>query len=565
MNTDKDSLFKSSLKKSNKWLNSNIDDVSKSEIIELQKINNKNNLIESFYKNLEFGTGGMRGLIGIGSNKINKFTLGLATQGLSNYLKKKFNSNIKVAIAYDSRKYSKEFALITADILSANNISVLLFKELRPTPLLSYAVRKLKCNSGIVITASHNPKEYNGYKVYWNDGGQIVKPHDELIIKEINKLNGIDEINFKTNNSKIQIINKEIDELYFKDLKSLSLNDNSESNFEIVFSPIHGTGITMVPKALKLFGFKNIIITKSQKEPDENFSTVSSPNPEEYEALKEGIKDLKKNNFDILVATDPDGDRVGVAIRNKKNIILINGNQLASLIIYYTLKKNKEKNNLHKNNFVVKTIVTTNLIDKICEDFKIKCYSTLTGFKHIANLIKKRKNEKFIAGGEESYGYLVGDFVRDKDAIISTSIICEIASWAKKQSKNLMDILDDIYDKYGIFKNKLYTIKLEGIEGRKNINKIMKDLRSNPPNLIFNMKTKEIIDYSKKNNNKIINEKANVIQFITKNNSSITVRPSGTEPKIKFYFSLNSKILSHKKIEELINKEIEIIKKKYAK
>lgn len=565
MNTDKDSLFKSSLKKSNKWLNSNIDDVSKSEIIELQKINNKNNLIESFYKNLEFGTGGMRGLIGIGSNKINKFTLGLATQGLSNYLKKKFNSNIKVAIAYDSRKYSKEFALITADILSANNISVLLFKELRPTPLLSYAVRKLKCNSGIVITASHNPKEYNGYKVYWNDGGQIVKPHDELIIKEINKLNGIDEINFKTNNSKIQIINKEIDELYFKDLKSLSLNDNSESNLEIVFSPIHGTGITMVPKALKLFGFKNIIITKSQKEPDENFSTVSSPNPEEYEALKEGIKDLKKNNFDILVATDPDGDRVGVAIRNKKNIILINGNQLASLIIYYTLKKNKEKNNLHKNNFVVKTIVTTNLIDKICEDFKIKCYSTLTGFKHIANLIKKRKNEKFIAGGEESYGYLVGDFVRDKDAIISTSIICEIASWAKKQSKNLMDILDDIYDKYGIFKNKLYTIKLEGIEGRKNINKIMKDLRSNPPNLIFNMKTKEIIDYSKKNNNKIINEKANVIQFITKNNSSITVRPSGTEPKIKFYFSLNSKILSHKKIEELINKEIEIIKKKYAK
>jgi|TARA_B110000263_G_scaffold245274_1_gene254584 phosphoglucomutase len=565
MNTDKDSLFKSSLKKSNKWLNSNIDDVSKSEIIELQKINNKNNLIESFYKNLEFGTGGMRGLIGIGSNKINKFTLGLATQGLSNYLKKKFNSNIKVAIAYDSRKYSKEFALITADILSANNISVLIFKELRPTPLLSYAVRKLKCNSGIVITASHNPKEYNGYKVYWNDGGQIVKPHDELIIKEINKLNGIDEINFKTNNSKIQIINKEIDELYFKDLKSLSLNDNSESNLEIVFSPIHGTGITMVPKALKSFGFKNIIITKSQKEPDENFSTVSSPNPEEYEALKEGIKDLKKNNFDILVATDPDGDRVGVAIRNKKNIILINGNQLASLIIYYTLKKNKEKNNLHKNNFVVKTIVTTNLIDKICEDFKIKCYSTLTGFKHIANLIKNRKNEKFIAGGEESYGYLVGDFVRDKDAIISTSIICEIASWAKKQSKNLMDILDDIYDKYGIFKNKLYTIKLEGIDGRKNINKIMKDFRTDPPNLIFNMKTKEIIDYSKKNNNKIINEKANVIQFITKNNSSITVRPSGTEPKIKFYFSLNSKILSHKKIEELINKEIEIIKKKYAK
>ncbi len=564
MNTDKDSLFKSSLKKSNKWLNSNIDDVSKSEIIELQKINNKNNLIESFYKNLEFGTGGMRGLIGIGSNKINKYTLGLATQGLSNYLKKQFNSNIKVAIAYDSRKYSKEFAFITADILSANNISVLIFKELRPTPLLSYAVRKLKCNSGIIITASHNPKEYNGYKVYWNDGGQIVKPHDESIIKEINKLNGIDKINFKTNKAKIQIINKEIEEFYFKDLKSLSLNDNSESDLEIVFSPIHGTGITMVPKALKSFGFKNIIITQNQKEPDENFSTVSSPNPEEYEALKEGIKDLKKNNSDILVATDPDADRVGVAIRNKKKIILINGNQLASLIIYYTLKKKKEKNNLHKNNFVAKTIVTTNLIDKICEDFKIKCYSTLTGFKHIASLIKNRKDEKFIAGGEESYGYLVGDFVRDKDAIISTSIICEIASWAKKQSKNLMDILDDIYDKYGIFKNKLYTIKLEGIDGRKNINKIMKDFRTDPPNLIFNMKTKGIIDYSKKNNNKIINEKANVIQFITKNNSSITVRPSGTEPKIKFYLSLNSKILSHKKIEELINKEIEIIKKKYA-
>ena len=559
----KNSLFNLSLKKSNKWLNSNIDDDSKNEIIELQKTKNKNKLIESFYKNLEFGTGGIRGVIGIGSNRINKFTLGLATQGLSNYLKKKIKSNIKVAIAYDNRKFSKEFAFISADILSANNINVIIFKELRPTPLLSYTVRKLKCDSGIVITASHNPKEYNGYKVYWNDGAQIVKPHDEGIIKEINILNDIDKINFNKNKSKIHVINNEMDKLYFKELKSLSLNDNSKSDLKIIFSPIHGTGITMIPKALKSFGFENIIITKSQENPDENFSTVKSPNPEEYEALKEGIIELKKNDSDILIATDPDADRVGVAIKNKRDIVLINGNQLASLIVYYTLRKKKEKNNLYKNNFIAKTIVTTNLIDKICEDYKINCYSTLTGFKHIASLIKNRKNEKFIAGGEESYGYLVGDFVRDKDAIISSSIICEIANWAKNQSKNLVDILNEIYDQYGIFKDKLFTIKLEGIKGRENIEKIMKEFRINPPNLIFNIKIKKVIDYSKKNNNKIINEKANVIQFITKNNSSITVRPSGTEPKIKFYFSLNSKLLTHKKMEEIIDKEIEIIKKKY--
>jgi phosphoglucomutase len=558
---DKDSLFKLSLKASNEWLNSNIDDASKSEIIELQKIKNKNKLIESFYKNLEFGTGGIRGLIGTGTNRINKFTLGLATQGLSNYLKKKINSNIKVAIAYDNRKFSKEFAFITADILSANDINVIIFKELRPTPLLSYTVRKLKCSSGIVITASHNPKEYNGYKVYWNDGGQIVKPHDEGIINEINILKEINKINFNKNKSKIQVIGNEIDELYFKDLKSLSLNDNSKSELKIVFSPIHGTGITMIPKALETFGFKNIIITKSQKNPDENFSTVISPNPEEYEALKEGIIELKKSKSDILLATDPDADRVGVAIRKKKEIVLINGNQLASLIIYYTLRKKKEKNNLYNNNYVAKTIVTTNLIDKICEDFNINCYSTLTGFKHIANLIKNKKNEKFIAGGEESYGYLVGDFVRDKDAIISTSILCEIANWAKMESKNLIDILNEIYIKYGIFKDKLYTIKLEGIKGRENIQKIMNEFRTNPPNLIFNMKTKKIIDYLNYNN-KIKNEKADVIQILSDNDSSITVRPSGTEPKIKFYFSLNSKKLNHKKMEELIDKEIDIIKKK---
>ena len=565
MNKEFTDLLGVSKKKANKWLDSDIDSKSKNEIIQLLHKKNQKLLLECFYKNLEFGTGGMRGIIGIGSNRVNKYTIGFATQGLSNYLNKVFQSNISVAIAYDSRKFSKEFAQWSAKVFSANKIKVYLFSELRPTPELSFAIRKLKCNCGIVITASHNPKEYNGYKVYWKDGGQITKPHDKLILNEINKLSDINNINISKNKENISLISEEIDKEYIKKIKSLSLYNNSNSNLKIIYTPIHGAGITQVPNALKAFGFSKIIITKSQEKPDPNFSTVNSPNPEEYEALKEGIKDLKKNEGDILLATDPDGDRVGVAIYDKKEIKLINGNQLASLIVYYTLLKLKENKKLPVNGFIAKTIVTTNLIEKIAANYKVNCYSTLTGFKNIAQLIKKKKNEKFIAGGEESYGYLVGDFTRDKDAIISSAVICEIANWANTKNKNLNDILNDIYSEYGFYLEKLFTIKLEGIEGINSINNIMENYRNNPPKNIYNLKVNKIIDYMRNNNNPAINNKSNVIQLITKNNSSITIRPSGTEPKIKFYFSLNSKDINNKKLlENLVNKEINLITKQYA-
>ena len=565
MNKEFADLLEVSKKKANKWLDSDIDSKSKNEIIQLLHKKNQKLLLECFYKNLEFGTGGMRGIIGIGSNRVNKYTIGFATQGLSNYLNKVFQSNISVAIAYDSRKFSKEFAQWSAKVFSANKIKVYLFSELRPTPELSFAIRKLKCNCGIVITASHNPKEYNGYKVYWKDGGQITKPHDKLILNEINKLSDINNINISKNNKNISLISEEIDKEYIKKIKSLSLYNNSNSNLKIIYTPLHGAGITQVPNALKEFGFSKIIITKSQEKPDPNFSTVNSPNPEEYKALKEGIKDLKKNKADILLATDPDGDRVGVAIYDKKEIKLINGNQLASLIVYYTLLKLKENKKIPVNGFIAKTIVTTNLIDKIAANYKVNCYSTLTGFKNIAQLIKKKKNEKFIAGGEESYGYLVGDFTRDKDAIISSAVICEIANWANSKNKNLNGILNDIYSKYGFYLEKLFTIKLEGIEGINSINNIMENYRNNPPKNIYNLKVNKIIDYMKNNNNPAINNKSNVIQLITKNNSSITIRPSGTEPKIKFYFSLNSKDINNKKLlENLVKKEINLITKQYA-
>jgi phosphoglucomutase len=565
MNKEFTDLLEVSKKKANKWLDSDIDSKSKNEIIQLLHKKNQKLLLECFYKNLEFGTGGMRGIIGRGSNRVNKYTIGFATQGLSNYLNKVFQSNISIAIAYDSRKFSKKFAQWSAKVFSANKIKVYLFSELRPTPELSFAIRKLKCNCGIVITASHNPKEYNGYKVYWKDGGQITRPHDKLILNEINKLNDINDIIVSKNKKNISLLNEKIDKEYIKKIKSLSLYNNSNSNLKIIYTPIHGTGITQVPNALKAFGFSKIIITKSQEKPDPNFSTVNSPNPEEYETLKEGIKDLKKNKADILLATDPDGDRVGVAINDNNKIKLLNGNQLASLIVYYTLLKLKENKKLPVNGFIAKTIVTTNLIDKIATNFKVNCYSTLTGFKNIAELIKKKKNEKFIAGGEESYGYLVGDFIRDKDAIISSAVLCEIANWANSKNKNLNDILNDIYSEYGFYLEKLFTIKLEGIKGINSISNIMENYRNNPPKNIYNLKVIKIIDYMKNNNNPAINNKSNVIQLITKNNNSITIRPSGTEPKIKFYFSINSKDINNKKLlENLVNKEINLITKQYA-
>ena len=564
MTDDKSNLLELSKKEANKWLSFNLSNYEIQQIKFLLKEENKDILIDSFYKKLEFGTGGMRGLIGIGTNRMNLFTVSLATQGLCNYLNKSQKNNKSAAIAYDSRKFSKKFAIQTAKIFSANNIKSYIFSNLRPTPQLSFAVRELNSSCGIVITASHNPKEYNGYKVYWKDGGQITFPHDQNIVNEVNKLDNFSKINFDEKKGLICQIEKEMDNKYIKRIKKLSLQNNSLSDLKIIFTSLHGTGITQVPNVLKAFGFKDILIVKKQEKPDPEFSTVISPNPEERDALSLGIEELKKENGDILLATDPDSDRVGVAIKTNNEIKILNGNQLATLIIYYTLNK-LNKNNLKKPPFIAKTIVTSPIIDKIAKHYDVACYSTLTGFKFIAELIKNNKKEKFIAGGEESYGYLVDDFVRDKDAIISSAVICEITNWAKSKGKSLDDILEDIYKLHGLFIEKLYTIKMDGINGLKKIHKIMEDYRTNPPNKIFNDDVIKIIDYMKIQKNSIIQSKSNVIQMISKNNYLMTLRPSGTEPKIKFYFSVNGINKKKNKLElsKLIDKEILKIKSKY--
>ena len=557
-------LIKESRREAKKWLDYNLEDKEKEEIYNLLKPENENNLIESFHKKLEFGTGGMRGIIGIGSNRINTYTISLATQGLCNYLINLDNTKKTAVIAYDSRRLSKEFGIQAAKIFSANNIKSYIFTDLRPTPELSFAVRELNCSCGLVITASHNPKEYNGYKVYWNDGGQITAPHDKNIISEVEKIYDFNQINFNYNSELIYEIDDEIDKKYVKKIQSLSVYDNSKSKLKIIFSSLHGTGITQIPNALKAFGFKNISSVKSQELPDPEFSTVNSPNPEDLDALELGIKKLKKENGDILLATDPDSDRVGVAIFDNGKIKILNGNQLASLIVYYSLK-NLDIKKIDKPPYVAKTIVTTRLIDKIARDFRAKSYSTLTGFKFIAELIKNKKTEKFIAGGEESFGYLVDDFVRDKDAIISCAYICEIANWAKDRGKSLNDILEEIYETYGLFIEKLYTIKMEGIKGKNKINEIIDKYRNNPPQTIFRDRVKEVIDYNKKVKNPVINVKSNVIQLISEKNYSMTLRPSGTEPKIKFYFSLSgdNSDMNKIKLSNLIEEEILNIKKNY--
>ena len=564
MTDDKSNLLELSKKEANKWLSFNLSNYEIQQIKFLLKEENKDILIDSFYKKLEFGTGGMRGLIGIGTNRMNLFTVSLATQGLCNYLNKSQKNNKSAVIAYDSRKFSKKFAIQTAKIFSANNIKSYIFSNLRPTPQLSFAVRELNSSCGIVITASHNPKEYNGYKVYWKDGGQITFPHDQNIVNEVNKLDNFSKVNFDEKKGLICQIDKEMDNKYIKRIKKLSLQNNSLSDLKIIFTSLHGTGITQVPNVLKAFGFKNILIVKKQEKPDPEFSTVISPNPEERDALSLGIKELKKENGDILLATDPDSDRVGVAIKTNNKIKILNGNQLATLIIYYTLNK-LNKNNLKKPPFIAKTIVTSPIIDKIAKHYDVACYSTLTGFKFIAELIKNNKKEKFIAGGEESYGYLVDDFVRDKDAIISSAVICEITNWAKSKGKSLDDILEDIYKLHGLFIEKLYTIKMDGINGLKKIHRIMEDYRTHPPNKIFNDDVIKIIDYTKIQKNSIIQSKSNVIQMISKNNFLMTLRPSGTEPKIKFYFSVNGINKKKNKFElpKLIDKEILKIKSKY--
>jgi phosphoglucomutase len=552
MNIDKQILEKARM-----WLSDKYDEETRRQV-QYMIDSDAQELVESFYRTLEFGTGGLRGIMGAGSNRMNKYTVGMATQGLANYLKKEVrNEEIKVAIAYDCRNNSNFFAKITASVLSANGIKVYLFDSLRPTPELSFAVRHFSCHSGIVITASHNPKEYNGYKVYWSDGGQIVAPHDKNIIDEVNKIVDIDEVDFRENPDKIIITGDEFDNIYLDKLCSLSLSPEiirKHNDIKIVYTPLHGTGVKLVPQNLRRLGFTNIINVAEQDINDGNFPTVASPNPEEHSALKMAIDKATAENADLIMATDPDADRVGVAVRNKNNeFVLLNGNQTAAILIYYLLTKWQEKGLLHGNEYIVKTIVTSNLLNKIAKKFNVECYDVLTGFKYIAEKIKENEvNKKFIAGGEESYGFLAGEFVRDKDAVMTCGIIAETAAWAKDKGKTLTDLLFDIYLEFGFFKEKLISLTKKGKTGVEEIQAIMRNYREKPPHTLAGSEIIFVHDYQSlqtldiKNglHLKINQPKSDVLQFVTADETVVSIRPSGTEPKIKFYVSAHERLNS---------------------
>jgi phosphoglucomutase len=543
------------------WLKGKYDDDTKTSIQQLIDEGNSSQLTDSFYKNLEFGTGGMRGEIGVGSNRMNKYTVGAATQGLANYLNKTFvGQEIKVAIAHDSRNFSPEFARVAADILSANGITVYLYKELRPTPQLSFTVRQLGCQSGIVITASHNPREYNGYKVYWVDGSQVVAPHDKNIVAEVNAITNLKDIKFKGVKKRIKLIGEVLDKAYLKAVKSICVNPRmikKQSDLSIVFSPIHGTGITMVPQALAQLGFTNVHIVEEQATPNGNFPTVVYPNPEEKEAMNLALKKAKEINADLVIATDPDADRVGMAVKDPKGEWqLLNGNQAASLIIYYLLKAWKKAKKLSGNEFVAKTIVTTDLIDEMAAKAGVNCYNTLTGFKYIAQVIRELEGKQtFIGGGEESYGYLIGDKVRDKDAIASCAMIAELTAFSKNEGLTLFDFLAEMYLKNGFYYEGLISLTKKGKTGAEEIQQMMLDFRAKPPKSLAGSKIIRIDDYKslitkdlKTSEEKTIPagemgiESSNVLQFFTADGTKFTCRPSGTEPKIKFYVGVRAKL-----------------------
>ncbi|GMT46364.1 MAG: phosphoglucomutase [bacterium] len=543
------------LNKANVWLNGDYDEKTKQAVRDMME-NNPQELTEAFYRDLEFGTGGLRGIMGAGSNRMNKYTVGMATQGFSNYLKMNFpeKEQISVVIAHDSRNNSRYFSEVAANIFSANGIKVYLFDDLRPTPELSFAIRYLKCQGGIMITASHNPKEYNGYKAYWEDGGQLISPHDKNVMTEVSKIGNIDDVEFSGNPALIESIGKEVDDVYLKKVKELSLSPEvikHQKDFKIVYTPLHGTGIRLVPDSLKNFGFQNVHIVEEQAVPDGNFPTVKSPNPEEPAALKLAIEKAKAIGADLVMATDPDGDRVGIAVRNGNDFVLLNGNQAASLLINYLLAKWSENGKLTGNEFIVKTIVTSELLFDLAEKYHVSHYDVLTGFKYIADIIKRFEGEKtFIGGGEESYGYLVGDFVRDKDAVISCSMIAETAAWAADQGIGMYEMLKELYVEFGFYKEKLVSIVRKGKAGAEEINKMMDDFRSHPPKTLGGSKVVRIKDYQIGIDHDLISNSkktidlpvSNVLQFFTENGSKVSVRPSGTEPKIKFYFGIKGRL-----------------------
>lgn len=563
-------------KKAEVWLSNNYDENTRAQVKNLME-SNENELIECFYRDLEFGTGGLRGIMGVGTNRMNIYTVGMATQGLSNYLKKEFKNlpEIKVAIAHDSRNNSRLFAETAAGIFAGNGFKVYLFESLRPTPELSFAIRHLKCQSGIVLTASHNPKEYNGYKAYWDDGGQVVPPHDKNIIVEVEKIKGIEEVKFNGPKDKIQILGHEIDDIYTDEIKKLSLSPEAikaNSDMKIVYTPLHGTGVKLVPMVLEKMGFRNIVHIPEQDIPDGNFPTIVSPNPEESAALNMAIEKAKAVGADLVMATDPDADRVGIAVRNSNNeIVLLNGNQVASILIFYLLTKWKENGKLKGKEYLVKTIVTTELIADMARAFNVPYYDVLTGFKYIAEVIKEQEGKAtFIGGGEESYGYLAGEFVRDKDAVMSCALIAEAATWAKSQGKTMYELLLDIYQKYGFYKESLLSVTKKGKDGAEEIQRMMDNFRQSPPKQINGSPVVTILDYQlqkafdkiKGTESAITLPKSNVLQFVTTDGSKISVRPSGTEPKIKFYFGVKEKLANRsefEKVNQLLDQKIKDI------
>ena len=556
------SIDKNIRERAEKWTRAPFDKETREKVKKMLE-EDPQEVIESFYKDLEFGTGGLRGIMGAGTNRVNQYTIGMATQGLANYLKKNFpeEEEIRVAVACDSRNNSPYFARITAEVFSANNIKVFLFDGLRPTPELSFAVRHLKCKSGVMITASHNPKEYNGYKAYWEDGAQVIPPHDKNIISEVENI-GIEEVRFSRKEENITMIGSDVDNKYMEMVRSLSLSPEvikDQKDLKIVFTPLHGTGAVLVPRALEEFGFRNIHLVSEQSTPDGDFPTVISPNPEEKAAMEMALDQAKAIGADLVMATDPDGDRVGIAVRDRTgDLSLLNGNQAASILIYYILKKWKENGKLTGNEYIVKTVVTSDLLNDIAGYFGVEHYDVLTGFKWIADIIRKNEGKKtFIAGGEESYGYMIGDFVRDKDAVSACALIAESAAWATSLGKGLNDILTDIYLQFGFYKEKLISIVRKGKSGSEEIRAMMDKFRDDPPITINQSRVVKIKDFLAGTEKDLVGAsetmidlpKSNVLQFFTEDGSKISVRPSGTEPKIKFYFSVNQKLESRDDLE----------------
>jgi len=569
--------------KINTWLSGNFDQATKDEIIRLQK-GNSGELADAFYKNLEFGTGGLRGIMGVGTNRMNKYTVGIATQGYANYLKQCFGSSagasakvdeVSVAIAYDSRNNSRFFAETAANVFAANGVKVFLFEDMRPTPELSFAIRQLKCQGGLVCTASHNPKEYNGYKAYWNDGSQLVPPHDKNVIKEVDKIASVDDVKWTGGEANITLIGKEMDEAYIQMVKGLSIYPDiiaKHKDLKIVYTPIHGTGIKLVPPVLSTFGFTNVHIVKEQELPDGNFPTVIYPNPEESETMSLGLKLSEAIDADILCGTDPDADRIAIGVKDLSGKwILMNGNQTAVLAFNYLIEARKTKGIAKSNDMVITTIVTTPMIGEIAKANGVVCYLVLTGFKWIAELIRQKEGkENYIIGGEESFGLMIGDKIRDKDGVSAVALLCEMAAYEKEKGRSLYEKMIDLYVQYGFYKEHLISITKKGMDGQQQIAAMMESYRNNPPGIINGSDVAILIDYELQKGKNLSTgpggrtdeewetglPKSNVLQFILADGSSISARPSGTEPKIKFYFSVNAKLGSAAEFEK-VNTELE--------